>query len=159
MLKIRLSRVGKRNTPMFRLVVAEKTRAVKREFIEVLGSYNPSDKANGLAVNKDRILYWISQGAQPSDTARNLLCRAEVLPKSERIDIKYAKPQKKKAAKEGGSTAPAVAEKKADEEKVEETVAEEVPVEEVTEEKTDETVEDAKADEAVEEAPVEENKE
>lgn len=149
MLKIRLSRVGKRNAPMFRLVVAEKTRAVKRDFIEVLGSYNPSDKKTGLTVNKDRILYWISQGAQPSDTARNLLCRAEVLPKSERIDIKYAKPQKKKAAK-GGSTEEAKSEEKSDENLAEETKAEPV---------SDETAEaEEKAEEVADETPETEEK-
>lgn len=99
MLKIRLSRVGKRNSPIFRLVVAEKSRAVKRENIEILGLYNPISQENKFQANKERVLYWIDKGAQPSNTVQNLLCDFGYLPKNQKIKITFGKPMKKKEMK------------------------------------------------------------
>lgn len=77
MLRIRLSRVGKKNTPIYKVVVAEKSRPVKGKFIESLGVYNPGNKDQ--ALNTDRIKYWISVGAQPSQTVHNLLVRHNII--------------------------------------------------------------------------------
>ncbi|MEI8061214.1 MAG: 30S ribosomal protein S16 [Candidatus Berkelbacteria bacterium] len=115
MLKIRLSRVGKSHTPIYRLVVAEKSRAVKRENIEILGLYNPGNKEDRFQVKKDRVLYWISMGAQPSDTARNLLCDFDVLPKKDKIKVVHGKATKKKVKEEAPATKPEVAESAAEE--------------------------------------------
>jgi small subunit ribosomal protein S16 len=71
MLIIRFSRVGKRNHAQFRVVLTEKSAAVKSKPIEVLGGYNPHQKISSL--KEDRIKYWISQGAQLSDSAYNLM--------------------------------------------------------------------------------------
>jgi len=100
MLKIRLSRVGKSHTPIYRLVVAEKSRAVKRENIEILGLYNPTNKEDKFQVKKDRVLYWIGLGAQTSETVQNLLCDFDVLPKKDKVKIVYGKKMKKKDKKE-----------------------------------------------------------
>ncbi len=131
MLKIRLSRVGKSHTPIYRLVVAEKSRAVKRENIEILGLYNPGNKEDRFQVKKDRVLYWIGMGAQPSDTARNLLCDFEVLPKKDKINVVHGKATKKKVKEENPAAKPEVAEPVA-EAPAEETS--EVPVEDVSDE-------------------------
>lgn len=77
MLRIRLSRIGKKNTPIYKVVVAEKSRPVKGKFIESLGMYNPSSKDNTL--NAERIKYWISVGAQPSQTVHNLLIKNNII--------------------------------------------------------------------------------
>jgi small subunit ribosomal protein S16 len=77
MLRIRLSRVGKKNTPIYKVVVAEKDRPVKGKFIESLGMYNPGNKDNTL--NAERIKYWISVGAQPSQTVHNLLVKNNII--------------------------------------------------------------------------------
>ena len=77
MLRIRLSRVGKKNTPIYKVVVAEKDRPVKGKFIESLGMYNPGNKDNTL--NAERIKYWISVGAQPSQTVHNLLVKHNII--------------------------------------------------------------------------------
>jgi small subunit ribosomal protein S16 len=77
MLRIRLSRVGKKNTPIYKVVVAEKSRPVKGKFIESLGVYNPGNKDQSL--NAERIKYWISVGAQPSQTVHNLLIRQNII--------------------------------------------------------------------------------
>ena len=77
MLRIRLSRVGKKNTPIYKVVVAEKTRPVKGKFIESLGMYNPGNKDN--TINVERTKYWISVGAQPSQTVHNLLIKNNII--------------------------------------------------------------------------------
>lgn len=71
MLRIRLTRIGRKGQPKYRMVVAEHARPVKAKFIEVLGQYDPTTKV--IDVNKERISYWISVGAQPSQTAARLL--------------------------------------------------------------------------------------
>lgn len=88
MLRIRLSRVGKKNTPIYKVVVAEKARPVKGKFIESLGMYNPGNKDNTL--NAERIKYWISVGAQPSQTVHNLLVKNNII-EGNKIAITRAK--------------------------------------------------------------------
>ncbi len=73
MLTIRFQRVGRTNDPAFRIVVTEKRSKPKSGGIEILGSYHPKTKAATL--KPERILYWLSKGAQPSDTVYNLLIR------------------------------------------------------------------------------------
>lgn len=77
MLRIRLSRIGKKNTPIYKVVVAEKDSPIKGKFIESLGMYNPGNKNN--TFNSDRIKYWISVGAQPSQTVNNLLIKNNII--------------------------------------------------------------------------------
>ena len=71
MLVIRLQKVGKKHTATFRVVATQKTAGPRRKYLELLGNVNRKTKA--ISLNKDRILYWISKGAQPSDTIHNLL--------------------------------------------------------------------------------------
>ena len=71
MLIIRLQKVGKIHTATFRVVVTQKTAGPQRKYLELLGNLNRKTKA--LSLNKERILYWISKGAQPSDSMHNLL--------------------------------------------------------------------------------------
>ncbi|MBU1137163.1 30S ribosomal protein S16 [Patescibacteria group bacterium] len=87
MLIIRLIRIGKKNAPSFRVVLTEKTSASKSgSFLEVLGHYNPRPikGENGKAkkeikLDAERIKYWLSQGAQVSDTVHNLLVKEKVV--------------------------------------------------------------------------------
>jgi small subunit ribosomal protein S16 len=126
MLRIRLTRVGKKNNPAFRVVVADHKKAVKRKFIEILGHYNPTMEPKELVVNKERVLYWISQGAQASDTMNNLLVDLGILDKKAKINKVYGKPTKKKdLAKKDKEDKPTVAEKEDSETKEAEAVAEE----------------------------------
>ena len=79
MLVIRLTRIGKKNAPSYRIVLIEKTAATQSgKFLEVLGNYNPRlvDKKTGqkqLILNEERIKHWLSQGVKASDTVYNLL--------------------------------------------------------------------------------------
>ena len=72
MLKIRLQRVGRKNDPSFRVVVIDSHRGPKAgRAVELLGSHRPRQHAT--ALKKERILYWLSKGAQASGTVHNLL--------------------------------------------------------------------------------------
>ena len=78
MLIIRLQRVGRKNEPSFRLVLTDSKNAAKSgKFNEILGSH--SFRKDGTALKADRIKYWISVGAQVSDTAHNLLLAQKVI--------------------------------------------------------------------------------
>ena len=90
MLKIRFVRIGKKNKPFFRIAVGDSRRTPKGKFIEKLGYYNPLKKEK--SVNKERVLYWLSQGAQCSDTVHNLLVSLEIIKGPKRkIKIKSKK--------------------------------------------------------------------
>jgi len=106
MLTIRLTRVGKKNSPAYRVVIADKRRAVKGKFIEIVGNYNPTTKPKTIVINKDRALFWIDRGAQPSDTVRNLMCDLSILDKKEKMQKVFGKKFTKKAIKEGADKAP-----------------------------------------------------
>ncbi|MFH1822944.1 MAG: 30S ribosomal protein S16 [Patescibacteria group bacterium] len=91
MLAIRLSRIGKKNKPMYRLIISEKAKDPYGRALEIFGSYNPHTK--DLNVKADRIKYWLSKGAQMSVTVNNLLIEKELI---EGKKIKAAKQGKKK---------------------------------------------------------------
>jgi small subunit ribosomal protein S16 len=85
MLMIRLQRTGRVHDPHFRVVVCEHTIGPKAgKFLEKLGSYNPKTKERTL--DQERIKYWISKGAQPSDTMNNMLVEAGVI-KGKKINV------------------------------------------------------------------------
>ena len=73
--RIRLKRVGRRHRPSFRLAAVDRRRARDSRVIEELGSYNPIDPVEDrrVVLKRDRIEYWLSVGALPSDTVRRLL--------------------------------------------------------------------------------------
>jgi small subunit ribosomal protein S16 len=150
MLVIRLTRVGKKNSPAYRVVVADKRKAVKRKFIEILGHYNPASTPKQLVINKEKSLEWISKGAQPSDTVNNLMCDLGILAKDKKVKVTYGKKTKKKdAGKETEEKVEKKEEAVAEETEATEETATEAVVEESQEETTPET-EDNEAEKAVE---------
>lgn len=78
MVMIRLSRVGARKQPYYRIVVIEKDRARNGRSIEVVGTYNPRTEPASVVLKRDRIDYWKSVGAQPSDIVAKLLEKTPV---------------------------------------------------------------------------------
>lgn len=78
-LKIRLQRKGHRNCPVYKIVVAESTCRRDGRYVEALGNYDPQAKgdAHELVLQIDRAEYWMSVGAQPTDTVRSLIKRAK----------------------------------------------------------------------------------
>ncbi|MCE9585758.1 30S ribosomal protein S16 [Candidatus Uhrbacteria bacterium] len=79
MLTIRLTRVGKKGQPTYRFIVSEKARDPWGRALEILGTYNPRVKPAEITLEKERIEYWISKGAQTSDTVRNLFIDQGIL--------------------------------------------------------------------------------
>ena len=71
-----MKRVGAKNAPFFRIVVADSRSPRDGKFIEALGSYQPLKKGDNFTLNLDRARYWISKGAQPSDTVASFIKKA-----------------------------------------------------------------------------------
>jgi small subunit ribosomal protein S16 len=74
--KIRMKRVGTKNTPAFRIVVADSRSPRDGKFIEEIGTYHPLKTGDNFSLKLDRARYWISQGAQPSDTVASFIKKA-----------------------------------------------------------------------------------
>ena len=77
MVKIRLRRMGAKKAPYYRIVVADSRSPRDGRFIEEVGTYDPMADGEKLKVNQERVAYWIANGAQPTDTVRGLLKKAE----------------------------------------------------------------------------------
>ena len=77
MVKIRLRRVGAKKAPYYRIVVADSRSPRDGRFIEEVGTYDPMADGEKLKVNMERVQYWVSTGAQPTDTVRGLLKKVE----------------------------------------------------------------------------------
>ena len=75
MVAIRLRRAGSKKRPFFRIVVTDSRAARDSSFVEILGHYNPRTKPALVTVNAERVQYWVSKGAQPSDSVRTLMAR------------------------------------------------------------------------------------
>jgi small subunit ribosomal protein S16 len=75
MVKIRLRRVGAKKQPSYRVVVADSRSPRDGRFIETIGFYNPRTEPQTVEIKEDRALYWLSQGAQPTDAVAGLLRR------------------------------------------------------------------------------------
>ena len=77
MVKIRLRRVGAKKALFYRVVVADSHFARDGRFIEEIGTYDPLTEPATIKIDMERAKYWISNGAQPTDTVRGLLKKAE----------------------------------------------------------------------------------
>jgi small subunit ribosomal protein S16 len=77
---IRLARIGARKQPHYRVVVIDKERARNGRSVEVVGIYNPRTTPATIDVKRDRVDYWVSKGAQLSNTVRRLLSKAPAAP-------------------------------------------------------------------------------
>jgi small subunit ribosomal protein S16 len=75
MVTIRLTRMGSKKRPFFRVVVCEAKWARDGAFIENLGYYEPRKKPEVLSINRERVDFWVSKGARLSDTMRTLIAR------------------------------------------------------------------------------------
>lgn len=75
MLSIRMRRVGSKKRPFFRVVLTEARSKIEADFVENLGTYNPRLKPAQVDINKERVQYWLSKGARPSDSVRTLIAR------------------------------------------------------------------------------------
>ncbi|MDX1951531.1 MAG: 30S ribosomal protein S16 [Verrucomicrobiota bacterium] len=74
--KIRMKRIGAKNNPVFRIVVADGRSPRDGKFIEEIGTYQPLKKGENFTLDNDRAQYWLSKGAQPSDTVASFIRKA-----------------------------------------------------------------------------------
>ena len=171
-MKIRLARGGSKKRPFYRVVAADSRMPRDGRFIEKLGTYNPllaKDSEERVQIDMERVQYWLSKGAQPTDRVARMLEAAGVLPAKSRSNPVKALPGKKalERAEEKAARAADAEKAPAEEAPVEKaadaaaTPADEAPVEKVAdaaaapaEEAPVEKVADAAATPA-EEAPVE----
>ena len=162
-LKIRLSRGGAKKRPFYRIVVADSRSPRDGRFIERLGTYNPMVPKNNderVVLKEERIKYWLSQGAKPSDRVARFLGQADIvkLPKRN-IQTKKHLPRAKTLERlqnneeaEQSVAKAATSEPSSEDEKVEDTTTGETAVKEVPAEET--PVDDAPAEDTLaEEVP------
>lgn len=84
--KIRLARHGRKSSPFYHVVIADSRAPRDGKFIEKLGVYNPMTNPATIDLNFDRALYWLMNGAEPSDTARSILSAEGVLMKKHLLE-------------------------------------------------------------------------
>jgi small subunit ribosomal protein S16 len=82
MLKIRLKRVGSRNQPSYRIVVADSRKPRDGKFVDQIGHYNPRIDPPEIVIDSEKAHKWIGYGAQPSDAVRRMLESVDVLEKT-----------------------------------------------------------------------------
>jgi len=78
MVKIRLRRVGRTHSPIYRVVVADSRSPRDGSFISVIGHYNPQTDPATIAIDREKALMWLSRGAKPSETVASLLRKAGI---------------------------------------------------------------------------------
>jgi small subunit ribosomal protein S16 len=76
LLRIRLTRMGAKKKPFYRVVVMEQRQTRDGSFVEILGHYNPTTNPPLVDLNMDRVRHWLACGAQPSETVHSLLKKA-----------------------------------------------------------------------------------
>jgi len=131
MLTIRLSRIGRTKQPFYRIIISEKTKDTWGDSLEILGSYNPRSKE--FVAKKERITYWLSKGAQTSDTVHNLLLKQGVITGKPVKVVSITKKRKEAIAKKAAAKNPTPAPETPAEVVAETPVVEATPVEEVKE--------------------------
>ena len=87
--KLRLKRMGAKQKPFYRIVVADARSPRDGRFIETIGTYNPIKGATDVTIDEEKALRWLQNGAEPTDTVRNILSRNGIM-------AKYAETKNKK---------------------------------------------------------------
>ncbi|MCD6285834.1 MAG: 30S ribosomal protein S16 [Anaerolineae bacterium] len=85
MLRIRLRRVGAKKQPSYRIVIAEQTAPRNGKFLEVVGFYNPRTEPETVTIKEERVLHWLSVGAQPSDSVARIFRTHGTMGRFERL--------------------------------------------------------------------------
>ena len=98
--KLRLTRMGKKKQPAYRVVAIDSHTKRDGEYIELIGTYNPLTKPATIKLDEEVALKWLNQGAIPSDTVKNLFKEAGIMKKFADAKVKTTKKETKKEAKE-----------------------------------------------------------
>ena len=79
MVKLRLKRMGKKGNAFYRIVAADSRFPRDGRFIEEIGTYDPIAKGNQVVLKKEAVMKWLANGAQPTDTVRNILSKEGIM--------------------------------------------------------------------------------
>ena len=95
--KMRLTRMGDKKAPFYRVVVADSRVARDAKYIDLIGTYNPLTNPAEVKIDAEKAKTWIKNGAQPTETARTLLVKAGVVENAKPYTSKKVTPKKKEA--------------------------------------------------------------
>ena len=94
--KMRLTRLGDKKSPFYRIVVVDGRKARDGEYIEKVGHYNPTSNPEEIVIDADKAKDWLSKGVQPTETVKTLLIRQGIVEKSTKLSAPRTKTRKKK---------------------------------------------------------------
>lgn len=147
--KLRLRRMGKKKQPIYKVVAADARSPRDGKFLEAVGVYNPLTDPHTVEIKEDRVLYWLDNGAQPTNTVKSLLRQKGITLKrelgkkgldAEKVEAELENWNKLKEASSKKKTVKKKSKKQAAAEKTEDTAVKEKPADKVVEEKPEETV-------------------
>lgn len=96
MVKMRLTRMGAKKSPFYRIVVIDSRKSRDGQYIDKIGHYNPVSEPVELVVDAEKAKKWLANGVQPTETVKTLLVRAGVIEQSEKLSPSKTKTKKKK---------------------------------------------------------------
>ena len=96
MVKMRLTRMGDKKSPFYRIVVVDGRQARDGQYIDKIGHYNPLTNPAEIVIDADKAKDWLSKGVQPTETVKSLLVKAGVVEQSAKLSPAKTNPKKKK---------------------------------------------------------------
>ena len=96
MVKMRLTRMGDKKSPFYRIVVVDGRQARDGQYIDKIGHYNPLTNPAEIVIDADKAKDWLSKGVQPTETVKSLLVKAGVVEQSTKLSPAKTNPKKKK---------------------------------------------------------------
>lgn len=97
--KIRLTRMGDKKSPFYRIVVADSRSPRDGKFVEILGTYNPLTNPSEIKVDTEKVKTWMNNGAKPTDTVKDILVKAGVMEKPAQKKTQTKPKRKEKTGK------------------------------------------------------------
>ena len=94
--KMRLTRLGDKKSPIYRIVVVDSRKARDGEYIEKVGHYNPTAQPAQVVIDAENAKSWLAKGVQPTETVKALLVHEGVIEKSDKLSAPRTKTRKKK---------------------------------------------------------------
>ena len=94
--RMRLTRMGDKKSPFYRIVVVDSRKARDGEYIEKVGHYNPTSQPEEIVIDEAKAKDWLSKGVQPTDTVKTLLIRQGIMEKPTKLSAPRTKTRKKK---------------------------------------------------------------
>lgn len=97
MVKIRLTRMGDKKSPFYRIIVADSRAPRDGKFIDIVGTYNPLSESAEIKIDAEKAKHWLAVGAKPSDTVKAMFVNAGIIENAKKAPAKTKAVKKKKA--------------------------------------------------------------